>query len=280
MTFEIDGVRFEARSAPELSFLSAYGRVFRVMDGLLSGNLCFGVEGRWGRLFIKYAGAETVNYTGRPRDAVQRLINGERLSRLAHPAMTRLLTAGPTAEGYALVYEWFDGMPLRPAPGQPDAVRQRLQHLPLPAQLELYEQVLSLHLFLEEKGYMAVDFSDGNVLLNLDTCTARVCDTDLYLSFPAANTRGRMPGDSDFLAPEEFRPDALITPSATVYKLGRLAFSFFSKDASEEPRAWQAPEPLRLLALEATAPRAEKRIPTVERFVFRWREELRRVWVR
>ena len=44
--FSVDGVAYRARQEPDLRFLKPYGRVFYVFDGQMSGNLCFGVEGK------------------------------------------------------------------------------------------------------------------------------------------------------------------------------------------------------------------------------------------
>lgn len=52
----IDGISFRLKHSFDLSFLNRYGRVFKAFDDQDSGNLCFGVEGDEGRLFIKLAG--------------------------------------------------------------------------------------------------------------------------------------------------------------------------------------------------------------------------------
>ena len=64
LSLEMDGVPFRLLQETDLRWLRGYGTVFRVMDMLPSGNLCFGVQGPYGRLFIKYAGARTVRYGG------------------------------------------------------------------------------------------------------------------------------------------------------------------------------------------------------------------------
>ena len=46
--YQIDGVPYMALEEPDLSWLRPYGTVFRVFDQQNSGNLCFGVEGRFG----------------------------------------------------------------------------------------------------------------------------------------------------------------------------------------------------------------------------------------
>ena len=44
-TFLIDGIPYQAWAEPDLSWLSAYGTVFRVMDRQSPAHLLFGVEG-------------------------------------------------------------------------------------------------------------------------------------------------------------------------------------------------------------------------------------------
>ena len=97
LTLSVDGISYQAMEEPDLSWLRAYGQVFWVQDQLFSGNLCFGVEGPYGRLFIKYAGAKTVNYRGKPTDAVKILHNAMPLYNRSHPALvntSRYLNGG------------------------------------------------------------------------------------------------------------------------------------------------------------------------------------------
>jgi methyltransferase (TIGR00027 family) len=82
----VDGRTVRLREPHDLSFLARWGRVFRVLDDQDSGNLCFGVSGAQGKLFVKYAGAETVRYSGDPVDAIKRARQAVRVYRaLEHP---------------------------------------------------------------------------------------------------------------------------------------------------------------------------------------------------
>ena len=69
MLFELDGIPFMLAEPADLGFLRPYGRCFRIWDRGLSGNLCFGMEGPYGKLFIKYAGAKMLRSQGRPGEA-------------------------------------------------------------------------------------------------------------------------------------------------------------------------------------------------------------------
>ena len=68
-----DGLTYMLKSPFDFSFLSQYGRVFRIFDGQDSGNICFGTEKDGRRYFIKFAGAPTARYDGKPEDAISRL---------------------------------------------------------------------------------------------------------------------------------------------------------------------------------------------------------------
>ena len=69
----INEIPFKLKSAFDFSFLSEYGRVFKVFDDQDSGNICFGTEKDGQRYFIKFAGAPTEQYNGDPADAIARL---------------------------------------------------------------------------------------------------------------------------------------------------------------------------------------------------------------
>lgn len=101
------------RAPHDLSFLAEWGEVFRVFDDQDSGNLCFGVDGPNGRLFVKYAGAPTVRYEGSLDDAVARLRGAQRVyEELRHSQLIALRHAGEFGAGFALGFDWTDAEPL------------------------------------------------------------------------------------------------------------------------------------------------------------------------
>ena len=73
VTERAQGFPVRLRAPHDLSFLDAFGRVFLVLDQMSSGMLGFGVTGSQGRLYLKYAGAATLNCPNDPRLAVERL---------------------------------------------------------------------------------------------------------------------------------------------------------------------------------------------------------------
>lgn len=70
MKKNIDGVSFEIKGDFDFSWLRKYGTVFRVFDQQDSGNICFGVGGDGRKVFVKVAGASTVEYSGDLTEAV------------------------------------------------------------------------------------------------------------------------------------------------------------------------------------------------------------------
>ncbi len=270
--FSIDGITFQMRSFADLSWIKSYGTVFRVMDQLPSGNLCFGVDGPYGRLFIKYAGAQTALYGGKPEDAVQWLQYSARLyEKYLHACLIPMLTCGPVPGGFATVFPWQDAAPLRPFPPT-DRVRSRVRRMPLIHRLSMLDGVFDLHLALSAGGLVAVDFTDEHVLIDFDARRALVCDIDQYRQMPAFNTRGRMPGSPRFLAPEEYAMGDELKEDTTVYKLGALAFEIFGDNADRSPGAWSGPDKLYPVAARATRENRADRYPTVRLFLQSWRK--------
>ena len=279
LTLEIDGISFQARQRPDLRWIRPYGRVFRVFDRQASGNLCFGVDGPYGKLFIKYAGAQPVNYSGRPADAAYTLQKAVSLYAHPHPALIRLLAHGPAGEGYAAIFAWEEGEALRAMP--PDlAVRDRVRRLQIGRSLKMLDMVFDLHASLAQEGMVAVDFWDGNLLIDFQRDRAVVCDIDLYRRRPAFNDRGRMQGSSRFLSPEEYTLGAALDESTTVYAMGALAFEFYGDNMNRAREQWVGPAALFPVAEKATREKREERYPTLRVFLDAWREAVRNSWIR
>lgn len=273
--YQIDGVPYLALEEPDLSWLRPYGTVFRVFDQQNSGNLCFGVEGRFGRLFIKFAGARPINYRGKPENAVAALKDAMPLYDRQHPALTKLLAHGATnGGGYAAIFAWRDALPLCAASG-PSAMN-RLRRLPLEKTLRMLDSVFDLHLNLAQDGIVAVDFYDGNVLIDFDRDEALVCDIDLYRHKPAFNDRGRMWGSSRFMAPEEYELGAVLDETTTEYNMAALAFTFYSVRGNRSRQAWNAPGRLWEVAHRAVAEDKADRYPSMRAFLDAWREAVGR----
>ena len=268
LVYPLDGLPCRLRAEADLSWLSGYGRGFRVMDDLPSGNLCFGVEGAYGRLFIKYAGARTLRFGGRPDTAVSLLKRGVELyGRFSHPALIPLLAHGPIGDGYAAVFPWQEGE----TPIHGTAALAAFRRLPTVTQLTMTDRIFDLQASLAAGGLVAVDFTDEHVLLDFSSGLSRVCDIDLYKPRPAFNTLGRMPGSNRFLAPEEFIMGEELDESTTVYKLGALAFTLFGDHDDPCRETWTGPGRLYPVAEKALSEKKKARFATVRAFLDAWR---------
>ncbi len=268
--YTIDGVPYMALEEPDLSWLRPYGTVFQTIDRQYSGNLCFGVEGRFGRLFIKYAGAKTVYYRGKPQYAVSALKDAMPLYDREHPALTKLLAHGPAGDGYAAIFSWRDALPLHAAHG-PSAMN-RVRRLPLEKSLRMLDMVFDLHADLALDGIVAAGFSDDHVLIDFDREEALVCDIDHYRFKPAYNDRGRAGSSSRFMSPEEYEKGAVLDETTTAYAMAALAFAIFSARGNRSRDAWTAPGPLWEVAHRAIAEDKADRYPSMRAFLDAWRE--------
>ncbi len=107
---QIDSISFELKRDFDFNWLNKYGKVFYVFDQQDSGNVCFGVEKENKKLFIKYAGAPTVNYEGKYEDAILRMKNAIPIyENIHHPNLINLIRHFKQGEGYASIYEWVNG---------------------------------------------------------------------------------------------------------------------------------------------------------------------------
>ena len=276
MQLTIDGVPFLLKSAQAFPWLATYGRCFCVYDRLVSGNIGFCMDGPYGRLFVKYAGAETINYCGRVRDAVMTLKNAMPLYRTRREHMVSLLAHGEAGVGYAAVFRFEEGVPLYGAPADP-AILERLRHLPLAVKLRMIDGLFALTTEFSEDGLLAFDFGPDNIIVNFDTGTATLCDIDLYRPFPLLNDRGRMPGLPRYLAPEEYRAGATLDGATAVYRMGALAYDFFGQ--GRDCGAWAGPKALGLVAGRAVSEERSRRFASAARFLKAWRDAVGRIKV-
>jgi serine/threonine-protein kinase len=102
-----DGIPYKLKSPFDFSFLSKYGKVFKVFDNQGSGNICFGIQKDNRKYFVKFAGAPTENYTGNVKDAVGRLKYAvPAYQDLAHTNLINLINAEEICGGYAVIFDW------------------------------------------------------------------------------------------------------------------------------------------------------------------------------
>lgn len=267
---EVDGLPVRLGAAHDLSFLANWGTVFHVLDDQDSGNLCFGVSGAHGRVFVKYAGAEPVRYAGPPADAIERARAAVVVYRtLAHPTLVRLREAVELEHGFALVFDWSDGVPLGRQYGQ----SLRVQEMTVSQRVDAVRQLYDFAVHVARLGWVAVDLYDGSVLVDVRTGAVTLCDLDSYQPAPLVNRMGRMWGSTRFMAREEFQLGARIDEVTNQVALGALAHTFLGDDATKSRRAWVGGDERFAIAQRALDPVRERRWPSVAALAQAWRSE-------
>ena len=200
MIQDVLGLPVELAAPFDFSFLARYGTPFCVFDQQQSGNIAFGMQSaQWGKLFVKFAGAPTVNARIAPAPAAEALCLAMSAYQAlyAHPALVKLLGCGTVAGGYAAVFRWAEGVNLYPgtrfSPAErythPASPLYQLSHQPLIVRLRMLDNVFDFHRYALSKGFMAVDFYDGSLLADFSTGRVTVCDIDLYRRMPCRNDR-------------------------------------------------------------------------------------------
>lgn len=265
---DLDGLPVHLRAPHDLSFTTRWGRVFAVLDQQDSGNLCLGVEGPDGRVFVKYAGAPTVRYDGHVGTAVTGLRQAAEVYRaLAHRTLVTLREAVDVGAGHALVFDWVDATPV----GRQYERSQVVRSLGLRARADAVQQIYDFHVHAADRGWVAVDLYDGSVLLDPESGRVVLCDLDLYERGPTVNRMGRMWGSTRFMSPEEHRLGAPIDEVTNVFALGALAHTFLGDDATKSRAAWVGTEAQFDVAARAMRPDRAARWGSVEELAEAWR---------
>lgn len=274
LTTELDGLPLRLKAAHDLGWLRRYGRVFCVFDSLITGNLCFGVESAGRRLFVKYAGAQPVQYAGDPRRAVESLKNTALLhERLRHPRLSPVLEHHETKDGYCLVFPWFEGYPLGPLQVHMDAFRK----LPVKTRLILYDGLVDFLASASGRDHIAAGIYDEKILVDFSNRSLLFCSASRFEPMPAKTPYPKLPGSPWYLPPEGYAPGAVLDESATVYAQGALAFTFFGDRNAPTLHNWEGAESLFALASRAVRPQAAQRPSSAEAFLGEWRQAILRL---
>lgn len=270
MRTTIDGVPFELGEPFDFSFLAQYGRVFQVFDQQDSGNICFGVDGSRGRLFIKFAGAPTVRRSCTREEAVCRARESAQVYfDLRHDNLLNLLSCDDVGGGVALVFPWTDAVCWGKMYPEQHAL---FCALPLDEKLAVYDAVLTFHAHVLACGYVPVDFYDGSVLYDCALKKTLLCDIEFYKKRPYYNSMGRMWGSSRFMSPEELTMGMPVDERTCVYVMGATAFELFGAGKkTRRPEDWRLSLPLYRAADRAAQADRAARWPTLAAFMVVWR---------
>ncbi len=265
----IDGLPYKLKAPFDFSFISRYGRVFKIFDDQDSGNICFGTEKDGERYFVKFAGASGEAYGGTPREAVERLQSALPVyEALRHRSLIEFVKAEEIGGGFAMVFRWVEGDCMGRM--YPESHR-RFMELPVEEKLQVYGDILDFLEYVAQEGYVAVDFYDGSILYDFVTHKTTVCDIDFFRKQPCTNDMGRMWGSSRFQAPEEFRLGDRIDEITNVYTAGAFAFALFGA-YSRTAEKWILSEELFRVVTRATADERSGRQQSIRQLKTEWEE--------
>lgn len=177
------------------------------------------------------------------------------------------------------MFDWVEGTGLNPRehfpPSQkytnPNSPFKQFKDLSVELRLSAYRRILDFHEFVEDSGYVAVDFYDGSIVYDFDRAALTICDVDHYRPKPYENRMGRMWGSSRFMSPEEFELGAPIDERTIVYCMGATAFCLLGSDRDRAARWWDADERLFRIATKAVAEEPSLRFQSVSRYNDEWK---------
>ncbi|MBP1913876.1 protein kinase domain-containing protein [Lederbergia galactosidilytica] len=280
----LDQVSFSVKAPHDFTWLHDLGNVFVVFAEQDSGNLSFGVEKNDVKKFVKYAGASPLHFAGDPEEAITRLKEAIPVyESLQHPNLVNLVEHFQLENGYALVFEWFEGEGLHPhwkfppplKYEHPDSPYFRFRQLSIDHRLAVLKNIFEFHVHVEEMGYVAIDFYDGSILYDFKHHQMKICDIDLYQQKPYTNPMGRLWGSSRFMSPEEFIEEAEIDSRTNVFLMGATAFALVGGELDRSIEKWEASQALYDVAMQASEKERDNRYTSVKQFFQAWEEALR-----
>ncbi len=265
----LNGLFLRLKEPFDFSSLKDLGEVFKVFDDQDSGNICFGVVKGSRRYFVKFAGVPTAEYTGSIAEAVERLLAAALVYKdLRHKNLVSLVADRDFGGGFALVFEWEDGICL----GKQYPGHKRFIEASLSQRMQVFEDILSFHLHSADRGYVAIDFYDGSIMYDFERGRTVICDVDFYQKQPVVNKMGRMWGSTRFMSPEEFTAGSSIDEISNVFLMGATAFALLGGELDRSIQKWIASEKLHAVALQAVSESRKDRFQSLDAFSNAWRK--------
>jgi serine/threonine-protein kinase len=270
-----DGVPYKLKAPFDFSFLSKYGRVFKVFDEQGSGNISFGVQDGDKKYFVKFAGAPRENYIAHrdsgevdAESAIKALKAAVPLYKeLAHPSLINFVAAEEIGGGYAAIFDWTDATGIEP---RTSPKHMKFMELPIVKKLRAFEDIMAFHAFVSAKGYVAIDFYDGSILYDYDREKITICDIDMYQKSPFINVgKFGIIGSARYVSPEECADDEIIDEITNVYTMGATAFSLFSF-GERTAKAWPLSQALYDVVRRAVSDERGKRQQSIKQLIAEW----------
>lgn len=282
-TISLHKVSFQLKETHDFNWLKNLGTVFAVFDQQDSGNISFGVEINEKKRFVKYAGAKTIKYEGEVAAAVLKLKEAVPIYyELKHENLITIVDDFETSNGYAVIFDWFDGECLHPhwtfsrteKYTNPNSPFFRFKQLSVTERLAALNSIFCFHCHIEKKGFVAIDFYDGSILYDFKSDTTKICDIDLYEKRPYMNTMGRLCGSSRFMSPEEFELGAIIDGRTNVFTMGAMALYLLGTGKDCLLLNWEGNQLLYEVACKAVEQDRKKRYESVAAFYQAWQAAL------
>jgi len=261
-------VPYKLKAPYDFSFLSKYGKAFKVFDDQDSGNICFGMASGDNKVFVKFAGAPTERSNTTRKEAINRMKSTAQIyNDLEHPNLTKLIIAEEIGDGFACVFDWADAECMGKMYPQS---RKRFLQLSTEVKLQVFDDILAFHSHVVKQGYVAIDFYDGCIMYNSNKGRTIICDIEFYSKAPYKNKIGRMWGSSRFMSPEEFQLDAIIDEITNVYTMGATAFALFGDECDRCIEKWKLSKELFNVAKKAVNDERDNRQQTIGQFIAEW----------
>jgi len=266
----LDNVSFKMKSPFDFSFISGYGKVFKVFDDQDSGNICFGVKSSNGkRYFVKFAGAPTAEYNSDIAGAIERLKASVPIYKdLAYKSLINLVKTEEIGGGFAMIFDWVDAICAHKMYPEDN---KKFRALPLETRVKIFEDILEFHSLVAEKDYTAVDFYDGSIMWDSANERTVLCDIDFYTKKPVYGSEFLW-GCSRIASPEERIDRAIVDEVSNVYNMGATAFCLLVNDG-EDNRAredWPLSDKLYEVVRKATDTERSKRQQSIRQLIDEW----------
>ncbi len=224
------------------------------------------------KIFVKYAGAKTINSNKSTDEAIQRLKGTVQIyNDLHHPTLLNLVDSFETEKGFVTIFNWStcEGVYVarkhinRPEYSHAKVPRVRYKNLEFKHKIKSYIDIMEFHARIAEKEYVAIDFYDGSIMYDFISHTTKICDIEFYSKMLYINEIGRMWGSSRFMSPEEFDLGAAIDEVSNVFTMGALAFFIFGNEYNRSFEDWNASRILFDIATRAVSVNRENRYQSI-----------------
>lgn len=264
-----DGIVYKLKAPFDFSFLSKYGKVFKVFDEQGSGNICFGIKDDDGKkYFVKFAGAPTVKYSGAAANAIERLKRAVPAYRdLAHPNLMKLVEAEDIGGGYAVVFDWVEAIHMYDPTTPDNRGFNRFDTLTL---LAIYSDILSFHKHMADRGYCALDFYEDHIMWDMVNNKVIICDIDFYSKGWYEGMSGIWDTSCTWYSPEQFIDGAAIDEVSCVYTMGQTAFALFCGGARTHDK-WTLSDEKFAVVSKAVNYERSLRHQSIQQLIDEWR---------